>query len=95
MSLGGGRVALPYLVPHVRPPKENRGHVHAVEASVRGQRCPSQGHQRGEDVQGAGERGGFHQSEERRSPEGPPNPSLHPAALCSGGTRCTDGRGVL
>lgn len=49
-------VALPYLVSHIRPPKENRGHVQTVETPVRGKLSPSQGHQRREDVQGAGER---------------------------------------
>lgn len=76
-----GRVALPYLVPHVRPPEENRGRVQAVKAPVGGKRRPSQGHQRREDVQGAGERGGFHQSKEQRSLEWPPNPTYTPQPL--------------
>lgn len=76
-----GWVALPYLVPHVRPPEENRGHVQAVKAPVGGKRRPSQGHQRREDVQGAGERGGFHQSKEQRSLAWPPNPTYTPQPL--------------
>lgn len=83
MSPGG--VTLPYLVPHIRPPKENRGHVQTVETPVRGKLSPSQGHQRREDVQGAGERGGFHQSKEQRSPEGPPNPTCTPQPPRPGG----------
>lgn len=74
-------VAVPYLVPHIRPPKENRGHVQAIEAPVWGQRRPSQGHQRREDVQGAAERGGFHQSKEQSTPEGPPNHTCTPQPL--------------
>lgn len=67
MLSGGGchrGVALPYLVPHIRPPEQNWGHIQAIKAPARGQSCPSQGHQRGEDVQDAEERGDSHQSKE-------------------------------
>lgn len=76
-SSGGGcrqKGALPYLVPLVRLPKENRGHVQAIKTPVWGKRRSSQGHQRGEDVQGAGERGRFQPSTEPSTPRSPPSP---------------------